>query len=119
MSKPAKNPPGFDDAYLLNWKSLLILNLIKIIGWDLSTTEKFNSYNKSKVKSMVVRPTCSLGQAEIETAVATPFTYLSDYTKKKIRNLEKRKTKLESYKNKLKSGEKLTPDQYEAGMLTL
>merc|ERR1711935_442898 len=79
-----------------------------------NTTEKFNSYNKSKVKSMVVRPTCSLGQAEIETAVATPFTYLSDYTKKKIRNLEKRKTKLESYKNKLKSGEKLTPDQYEA-----
>ena len=53
--------------------------------------------------------------AEIETAVDQPFTYLSDYTKKKIRNLEKRKTKLESYKNKLKSGEKLTPDQYEAG----
>ena len=72
----------------------------------------------------------SLGQAEIETATDQPFTYLSDYTKKKIRNLEKRKTKvrvllnqiypkfifqLESYKNKLKSGEKLTPDQYEAG----
>lgn len=64
---------------------------------------------------MVVRPNGpSLGQAEIETATDQPFTYLSDYTKKKIRNLEKRKTKLESYKNKLKSGEKLTPDQYEA-----
>lgn len=68
---------------------------------------------------MVVRPntSTSLGAAEIETAVAQPFTYLSDYTKKKIRNLEKRKTKLESYKNKLKSGEKLTPDQYEAGKI--
>ena len=41
------------------------------------------------------------------------------YTKKKIRNLEKRKSKLETYKAKLKEGEKLTKDQQIAGKLQI
>ena len=40
------------------------------------------------------QPFKSLGQAEIDAATDQPFTYMSDYTKKKIRNLEKRKTKV-------------------------
>lgn len=62
---------------------------------------------------MVVRPPSgpAIGQAEIESALSEPFAYISDYTKKKIRNLEKRKTKLEGYKEKLKQGEQLTKDQ--------
>ena len=66
---------------------------------------------------MVVRPPSgpAIGQAEIESALSEPFAYISDYTKKKIRNLEKRKTKLEGYKEKLKQGEQLTKDQQIAG----
>jgi hypothetical protein len=62
---------------------------------------------------MVVRPPSgpALGQAEIEAALTEPFAYISDYTKKKIRNLEKRKAKLEGYKEKLKQGDQLTKDQ--------
>ena len=69
---------------------------------------------------MAVRPPSggpALGQAEIEAACSDPFAYMSDYTKKKIRNLEKRKTKLEGYKEKLKQGEQLTKDQQIAGRL--
>jgi len=65
---------------------------------------------------MVVRPSSgpTIGQADIEQAISEPFIYISDYTKKKIRNLEKRKAKLESYKAKLKSGEPISKDQQTA-----
>jgi len=65
---------------------------------------------------MVVRPSSgpTIGQADIEQAISEPFIYVSDYTKKKIRNLEKRKAKLESYKAKLKSGEPISKDQQTA-----
>jgi len=65
---------------------------------------------------MVVRPSSgpTIGQADIEQAISEPFIYVSDYTKKKIRNLEKRKAKLESYKAKLKSGEAISKDQQTA-----
>jgi len=70
-------------------------------------------------QKMVVRPSSgpTIGQADIEQAISEPFIYVSDYTKKKIRNLEKRKAKLESYKAKLKSGEAISKDQQTAGML--
>ena len=69
-------------------------------------------------RKMVVRPSSgpTIGQADIEQAISEPFIYVSDYTKKKIRNLEKRKAKLESYKAKLKSGEPISKDQQTAGM---
>ena len=71
-------------------------------------------------QKMVVRPSSgpTIGQADIEQAISEPFIYVSDYTKKKIRNLEKRKAKLESYKAKLKSGEAISKDQQTAGMLS-
>lgn len=85
---------------------------------------------------MVVRPSSGAsntvsgnvgnGQIDFEVVLSDPFKYIQEYIKKKIRNLEKRKGKLDGYKEKLKSGETLTKDQAEAvskfgevtGMLT-
>ena len=43
-----------------------------------------------------------------------PFKYVSDHVKRKIRNLEKRKEKLDGYKAKLAKGDKLNSDQLDA-----
>lgn len=70
---------------------------------------------------MVVRPSSGAssnppinGQIDLDSILTDPFKYLNEYIKKKIRNLEKRKGKLDGYKEKLKKGETLTKDQQEA-----
>ena len=55
------------------------------------------------------------GQIDFDVVLSDPFKYIQEYIKKKIRNLEKRKGKLDGYKEKLKNGETLTKDQAEAG----
>ena len=80
--------------------------------------------------SMVVRPSSGAGNAETgktantaqndsELLLDDPVKYVQDYTKKKIRNLEKRKSKLDGYKAKMNKGETLSKDQQEAGELLL
>lgn len=71
---------------------------------------------------MVVRPSSGAsnaplnnGQIDFEVVLNDPFKYITEYIKKKIRNLEKRKGKLDGYKEKLKKGESLTKDQQDAG----
>jgi len=74
---------------------------------------------------MVVRPSSGAGNAETgktantaqtdsELLLDDPVKYVQDYTKKKIRNLEKRKSKLDGYKAKMNKGETLSKDQQEA-----
>ncbi|CAG5105517.1 Oidioi.mRNA.OKI2018_I69.chr1.g2195.t1.cds [Oikopleura dioica] len=81
---------------------------------------------------MVVRPASSQSnnvkatEQEMDVIMTDPFKYVSDHVKRKIRNLEKRKEKLDGYKAKLAKGDKLNNDQHEAiakygeviGMLT-
>lgn len=75
---------------------------------------------------MVVRPSSGAGNTETgktantaqndsELLLDDPVKYVQDYTKKKIRNLEKRKSKLDGYKAKMNKGETLSKDQQEAG----
>ena len=74
---------------------------------------------------MVVRPSSGAGNPETgktgnaqndsELLLDDPVKYVQDYTKKKIRNLEKRKSKLDGYKAKMNKGETLSKDQQEAG----
>jgi hypothetical protein len=71
---------------------------------------------------MVVRPSsgesCAAPQvvADFDQLINEPFQYIEEYIKKKVRNLEKRKVKLDGYNLKLKNGEKLTKDQHQAGI---
>ena len=50
----------------------------------------------------------------MDVIMTDPFKYVSDHVKRKIRNLEKRKEKLDGYKAKLAKGDKLNNDQHEA-----
>lgn len=82
---------------------------------------------------MVVRPSSSQSNnavkatdEEMDLIMSDPFKYVSDHVKRKIRNLEKRKEKLDGYKAKMAKGDKLNKDQHDAiakygevtGMLT-
>jgi hypothetical protein len=50
----------------------------------------------------------------MDMIMTDPFKYVSDHVKRKIRNLEKRKEKLDGYKAKLAKGDKLNSDQLDA-----
>lgn len=68
---------------------------------------------------MVVRPASSqsnvkVSEQEMDVIMTDPFKYVSDHVKRKIRNLEKRKEKLDGYKAKLAKGDKLNADQLDA-----
>lgn len=68
---------------------------------------------------MVVRPASSqsnvkVSEQEMDVIMTDPFKYVSDHVKRKIRNLEKRKEKLDGYKAKLAKGDKLNSDQLDA-----
>jgi caprin-1 len=73
---------------------------------------------------MVVRPSSGASNVlpvvtnapiDFDILLNEPFKYIEEYIKKKVRNLEKRKGKLDGYNAKLKKGEALTKDQQEAG----
>ena len=53
-------------------------------------------------------------EQEMDVIMTDPFKYVSDHVKRKIRNLEKRKEKLDGYKAKLAKGDKLNSDQLDA-----
>merc|ERR1711953_5381 len=93
-------------------------------------TESFSRRGKT-VEKMVVRPASSqsnvkVSEQEMDVIMTDPFKYVSDHVKRKIRNLEKRKEKLDGYKAKLAKGDNLNGDQLDAiskygeviGMLT-
>jgi len=68
---------------------------------------------------MVVRPASSqsnvkVSEQEMDVIMTDPFKYVTDHVKRKIRNLEKRKEKLDGYKAKLAKGDKLNADQLDA-----
>lgn len=72
---------------------------------------------------MVVRPSSGASNVlpvvtnapiDFDILLNEPFKYIEEYIKKKVRNLEKRKGKLDGYNAKLKKGEALTKDQQEA-----
>ncbi len=55
-----------------------------------------------------------VSEQEMDVIMTDPFKYVSDHVKRKIRNLEKRKEKLDGYKAKLAKGDKLNADQLDA-----
>ncbi|XP_053574771.1 caprin-2 isoform X2 [Bombina bombina] len=67
---------------------------------------------------------CQLSLSPLQASVASSVTQLQAYEtyldngfvslKHKIRNIEKKKVKLEDYKDRLRNGEQLNPDQQEA-----
>jgi len=82
------------------WSFALLLARAMVISYELTT--------------FLTRFLVKVSEQEMDVIMTDPFKYVSDHVKRKIRNLEKRKEKLDGYKAKLAKGDKLNADQLDA-----